>query len=102
MRAYKDYKNLCDSISYWSPAEAHKTEVDFILERGKKELIAIEVKSSSHISSADYKGLKAIARLNTVKRRILVYTGDYNRKTEDGIEIWTFSHFCKMLAKGSL
>lgn len=102
LRAYTDYKGLCDSISYWSPAEARKTEVDFILERGKKELIAIEVKSSSYISGSDYKGLKAVACLKQVKRRIVVYTGEYNRKTEDGIEIWPFSYFCKMLKQGTL
>lgn len=102
LRAYKDYRNLCDSISYWAPAEARKTEVDFILERGKKELIAVEVKSSSHVSSSDYKGLKAIACLKQVRRRIVVYAGDDNRKTEDGIEIWPFHYFCKMLKQGSL
>ena len=26
LRAYTDYRGLCDSISYWSPAEARKTE----------------------------------------------------------------------------
>ena len=102
LRAYKDYKNLYDSMFYWSPAEARKTEVDFILERGKKELIAIEVKSSPHISSTDYKGLKAISSLNKVKRRVVIYTGEYNRKTEDGIEIWPFTYFCKMLKQGTL
>ena len=102
LRTYKDYKNLYDSMSYWSPAEARKTEVDFILEKGKKELIAIEVKSSPHISSTDYKGLKAIGCLKTVKRRVVIYTGEYNRKTEDGIEIWSFAHFCKMLKQGTL
>lgn len=102
LRVYNDYKGLYDSISYWSPAEARKTEVDFILERGKKELIAIEVKSSSHISSSDYMGLKAISCLQQVKKRIVVYTGEYKRKTEDGIEIWPFPYFCKKLEKGTL
>ena len=102
LRAYQDYKGLYDSISYWSPAEARKTEVDFILERGKKELIAVEAKSSPHISNDSCKGLRAIACLKQVKRRIIVYTGSYKRKTKDGIEIWPFSYFCKMLHQGAL
>lgn len=102
LRTYKDYKSLYDSLFYWSPAEARKTEVDFILKRGSKELIAIEVKSSSHVSASDYKGLQAIGCLKQVKRRIVVYTGEYNRKTEDGIEIWPFPYFCKMLQKGMI
>ena len=96
LRAYKDYQGICDSIHYWSSSEAKTTEVDFLLER-EKELIAIEVKAKTQISSQDYRGLKAIGELPNVKRRIVVYMGKFIRKTEQGIEIWPFDFFCKNL-----
>ena len=98
LRAYKDYCDLYEDIYYWSSSEAKKTEVDFLLKRGK-ELIAIEVKAKTQVSSQDYKGLKAISKLPTVKRRIVVYLGKAIRKTEEGIEIWPFDFFCKNLKK---
>ena len=102
LRAYKDYRGLYDAIFYWSSSGTGKTEVDFILQRGLKELIAIEVKSSEQVFSQDYKGLKAIEGLSLVKRRIVVYLGKSRRKTRDGIEIWPFSYFCKALEKGQI
>ena len=98
LRAYKNYCDLYEDIYYWSSSEAKKTEVDFLLKRGK-ELIAIEVKAKTQVSSQDYKGLKAISKLPTVKRRIVVYLGKAIRKTEEGIEIWPFDFFCKNLKK---
>lgn len=96
LRAYKDYCNLYEDIYYWSSSEAKKTEVDFLLKKGK-ELIAIEVKAKAQVSSQDYRGLKAISNLPSVKRRIVIYLGKAIRKTEEGIEIWPFDFFCKNL-----
>lgn len=96
LRAYKHYHSLYDSMFYWSPADAKKTEVDFLLKRGN-ELIAIEVKSKTQLSKQDYKGLKVISELSSVKKRIVIYMGNELRKTEDSIEIWPFQIFCKVL-----
>ena len=98
LRAYKDYKDIYDKMYYWSSSEAKKTEVDFLLKRGK-ELIAIEVKAKEQVSNQDYRGLKAISQLKSVKRRIIVYMGNTVRKTEEGIEIWPFDFFCKNLTE---
>ena len=98
LRAYKDYRGLYDDIYYWSSTESKQTEVDFLLKRGK-ELIAIEVKAKTDVSSRDYRGLKAIGELPSVKRRIIVYMGKYIRKTKQGIEIWPFDFFCKNLTE---
>ena len=98
LRAYKDYKGIYDDIFYWSSTEAKQTEVDFLLKRGN-ELIAIEVKAKADVSPRDYRGLKAIKELPNVKRRIVVYMGQFIRKTEQGIEIWPFDHFCKNLTE---
>ncbi len=96
LRAYGDYNNLYESMYYWSSLEAKKTEVDFLLKRGE-DLIAIEVKAKAQVSSQDYRGLKAISDLPSVKRRIVVYLGKAVRKTVEGIEIWPFDFFCKNL-----
>ncbi len=102
LRAYGDYRGLYDSLFYWSPAGAGTTEVDFLLQRGSRELIAIEAKSSNRVFSESYKGLRAVSKLPLVKRKILVYTGPRKRKTPDGIEIWPFSYFCTALKKGQI
>ena len=101
LRAYKDYYNIYEDIFYWSPAEAKKTEVDFLLKRKNDDLIAIEVKSNTQVSSKDYKGLKAIKDLPSVKKRIVIYLGKDIRKTEEGIEIWPFEFFCENLTQGN-
>ena len=101
LRAYKDYYSLYEEIFYWSPAEAKKTEVDFLLKKEEK-FTAIEVKSSSQVSSQDYKGLKAIEKLPYLKKRVVVYLGKYIRKTEDNIDIWPFEFFYKNLKEGNI
>ena len=102
LRAYGDYRQVFDSFFYWSPSNAKKTKVDFLLKRGSRELIAIEAKARPKVFSDDLKGLKAIADMPHIKRRILVYMGNRSRKTEEGIEIWSFSHWCEVLKKGLL
>ncbi len=92
----KELHQDIDQLNYWSPAEAKKTEVDFLITRGN-EKIAIEVKSGTNVGSQDFLGLKAIAELKSVKRRIVVYNGNNKRKTEDGIEILPFKNFIEEL-----
>ena len=97
----KDTYGDIDDIFYWSPAEARKTEVDFILVRGK-EKIAIEVKATEKIRPEHFIGLRAISSLKGVKRRMLIYFGKRNRITQDGIEVYGFAGFVNLLAKRSL
>jgi len=73
--------------------------VDFLLERGR-ELIALEVKTRSRVTSDSFTGLKAIGELSRVRRRIVVYLGNRERKTAEGIEIWPLSTFLDRLANG--
>jgi uncharacterized protein len=73
-----------DELFYWAPTEGG-TEVDFLIRRGK-EFTALEVKASENLSSRDFKGLKAIAELKGICRRLVVYAGDRPFRTEDGIE----------------
>ena len=58
-----------DGLSHWAPSEGD-TEVDFLIQRGR-EFTAIEVKAKERLSSPDLKGLKAIASLKGIGRRLL-------------------------------
>ena len=100
MRTHDDHQGLYDRLSYWSPAEARTTEVDFVLTRGEK-VIAIEAKSSARLSKRDFLGLSTLSADVATERRILVYTGQELRLRE-GIEIWPLQHFLKILKEGSL
>ena len=55
IRAHLNYCRLKLPLAYWRSTHGH--EVDFLI--GEK--VAIEVKSKRRITSADYKGLKALA-----------------------------------------
>lgn len=101
LKTYGEYDGLFDEISYWSPADADKTEVDFLLRKGSR-FAAIEVKSSQRLPADALRGLRAIAELRGVGRRVVVYRGAEELKTEDGIEIWPVPRFLEALEKKTL
>ena len=92
----KDTFGEIDELSFWSPAEARLTEVDFLVRKGN-DFVAIEVKSAETLRPDDFRGLRAISDLKGLRRKILVYRGRTNRKTEDGVEVLTFNTFCREL-----
>ncbi len=96
LKAHSDYRELFDEWSYWAPQEARKTEVDFLLQRGG-EFLAIEVKAGKKYQAEATKGLRAIADLPKLRRRILVYGGE-KRLSVDGIDVLPFAEFAKALA----
>jgi len=96
LKAYKDYYDLFDEFSYWSPASSHMTEVDFLLKR-ENRYIAIKVKTSQRIHKDHLKGLRAISELKGLKRKIIIYLGERKMQTEDQIDIWPFDFFIKVL-----
>ena len=87
LRAWGDVHGLFDEMHYWAPADASRTEVDFLLRKGGR-FLALEVKSSRRLSTDDYRGLRAIAALKGLARRILVAPVADPRTTEDGIDVW--------------
>jgi predicted AAA+ superfamily ATPase len=101
LRIHRDYDELFDECSYWAPAEAARTEVDFVLRRGRESL-AIEVKGSERAGPDDLRGLKAIAELPRLVRRVLVHRGTRVMKTAEGIEVWPIERLHDALAGGSL
>jgi predicted AAA+ superfamily ATPase len=101
LRAYKDYRSICDEIYYWAPSGRSETEVDFLLVRGA-DLIAVEAKSGQTFTDTWCKGLRAVAQLKGLCRRIIVYPRGPVLRTEDGIDVFPFQHFSDLLAGNSL
>lgn len=101
LRAYRDYRELYDEIFYWAPSSSAATEVDFLLRRGS-EFLAIEVKSGRHFSDSWRRGLRAVAELGGLIRRIIVYPEGPVLRTEDGIDVVPFRRFSEMLAGDTL
>jgi predicted AAA+ superfamily ATPase len=101
LRAYKDYRGMFDDMYYWAPSARSAMEVDFILVRGSG-LIAVEAKSGNTFTDAWCKGLRAIAPLEGLQRRIVVYPRGPAMRTEDGIHAVPFKHFADELAADTL
>jgi uncharacterized protein len=101
IRAYKDYTGLCDDWFYWAPVASRETEVDFLLQKGKR-MIAIEVKAGNRFQEAWCTGLRAITPLPGLCRRIVVCPNGPRMQTTDGIEVASFADFENWLATGTL
>jgi len=101
LRAYDEAFSLFDEISYWQTNQGPQLEVDFLLRRNR-EYVAIEVKTQDRFQTSMTNGLRAIADLKGLKRRILVYRGDRVLRTEDGIEVWPFAKFDRVAGTGAL
>jgi len=101
LRAHNEQSKLYEEISYWAPLQAQQTEVDFLLRRGREHL-ALEIKAQSRFSHSLLSGLRAIADLPRVARRVLVYLGERRLQTEDGIEVWPLRAFLDAVAQEKL
>ncbi len=101
LSTYIAERELADELAYWAPAESAKLEVDFVLRRGA-ELCALEVKAARRIHSGDMAGLRAIADLPGMRRRILLHRGDRPTRTEDGIDAWPIETFLEALREDRL
>jgi predicted AAA+ superfamily ATPase len=97
IRAYKEYRLICDDMYYWAPSGRSEIEVDFLLVRGAN-LIAVEAKSGNTFRDAWCKGLHAVAQLEGLQRRIVVYPDGPVMKTKDGIDALPFRRFAEELA----
>jgi len=100
LRAHAQSQALYDDIAYWAPAQS-QTEVDFVLTRDGEHL-AIEVKAARRYHTSMVRGLRAIAGLDGLRRRILVYTGPHAFRTNDGIEVWPLATFHEAIAEDRL
>ena len=101
LRAYKDYRGICDEMYYWAPAQGTRTKVDFLLLQGT-EWIAVEAKSGNNFTDTWCKGLRAVAKLKGLRRRIIVYPKGPVLRTKDDIDVLPFHHFAEQLATNRL
>jgi predicted AAA+ superfamily ATPase len=101
LRAHRDYFGLFDDWSYWASGRGSEVEVDFLLSRGKK-MVAVEVKASRRLAGRALSGLRAIAELPQVIRRIVVFLGEHRQRTADGIEVLPLGDFLGALETGRL
>ncbi len=101
LRAHAEEQKLYAELTYWAPAQAMRTEVDFLLRR-EREFLAIEVKASRRFDTSMISGLRAIAELPGMVRRILVYDGDRVLRVDENIEVWPIRRFSEALALGKL
>jgi uncharacterized protein len=96
LRAHRHYSGLEYPISYWRTSS--QLEVDFIL--GRHE-VALEVKSSSKISSKHLNGLKAFMEEYAVNKAIVVCNEPMPRLVEN-IEILPWKIFLERLWNGEI
>jgi len=96
LRTYMTERELADELAYWAPAESKTLEVDFLLRRGA-EHCALEVKSGRRYNVQHLAGLRAIAGLPNIRRRVLIHRRDRPFRTEDGIDVWPVSTFLEAL-----
>ncbi len=101
LRAYGDYRELFDDMYYWAPGEAEHTEVDFLLQR-RNAFVAIEAKATRRLRTDAFRGLRAVADLKGLRRRVLVYLGADVLRTEDGIDVWPVATLLEKLQHDSL
>jgi predicted AAA+ superfamily ATPase len=101
LRAYRDYARLFDDWAYWAPGKGSAVEVDFLLRRGRR-LVAVEAKSGERLRDAELRGLRAVAGLPGLVRRIVVFRGARRQATPDGIEILPVAEFLRLLETGDL
>ena len=100
LRAHNEQQHVYDDIGYWAAAES-AAEVDFVLTRDGEHL-AIEVKAAERYNTAMLKGLRALADLPGLDRRILTYRGPRAFRTEDGIEVWPIDRLHQALHNDQL
>jgi predicted AAA+ superfamily ATPase len=101
LRAYRDYRGLFEDWGYWAPGKGASLEVDFVLRRGE-EIVALEVRAGRKVFEADLKGLRAVAQLPGLRRRVVVYRGERPQRTADGIDLLPVAAFLAELEGSSL
>ncbi len=101
IRAYRDYRGICDEIYYWAPSEGKTTEVDFLLKQGDR-FVGVEAKTGVRFAESWCQGLRAASDLKGLTRRLIVYPRGPVLKTPDGIEVLPFHEFAALLSAGAL
>ena len=101
LASYRDYHGAFDEMYYWAPAQARDTDVDFLLLRDG-DSIAIKAKATARVHDRHLAGLRAVAPLPGLQRRILTYPGGRRMRSPDGIDIWPIPDLLEALATDRL
>jgi hypothetical protein len=64
--------------------------------------VAIEVKTAANPTGSHFAGLRAIAELSGIKRRVLVHMGERAFNTPEGIEALPVMQFAQEVVTGKL
>ncbi|MBN2892618.1 MAG: ATP-binding protein [Bacteroidales bacterium] len=79
------------SVDFYFFRDKSQYEVDFVLEYGQGDLIAVEVKAKESLKSSDFLGIRKLKRLSGLKlqKAFVFYLGSliYPEKTEEGLDI---------------
>ena len=75
-------------------------EVDFVIARGGKPLLALEVKAAAHVEGRDLRGLRAFAEDWPDVPCVVACRESIARRTEDGIAILPVTEFLTRLWAG--
>jgi hypothetical protein len=71
-------------------------------ERREQNEPAVEAKSARRVPDRALAGLRALAALRGVSRRLVVYLGDERLRTTDGIDVLPVPAFLDLLDAGRL
>jgi predicted AAA+ superfamily ATPase len=91
LRAYLDYRRIDKELTFWRTYSGY--EVDFLL----GDDVAIEVKGTQRISSADLKGLLALSEEIGLRKKIVVTREPRLRTTDEKILILPVEEFFRQL-----
>lgn len=94
LRAYLDYQRRDELLAFWRSQS--KLEVDFVV----GEQLAIEVKTTAHVSSQMLNGLRALSEEVPFKHRVVVCNERESRRTTDGILVLPADQFLRRLWAG--
>lgn len=90
LRAYLSYRRKRLELTHWRSTS--RMEVDFLV----GERLAIEVKTTTHVTSADLKGLRAL-RDEGIVQDFFAVSRDPVKRIVDGITIWPWRQFLSEL-----
>lgn len=96
IRAYLDYIGSLKSLSYWQSRS--KLEVDFVI--GKD--VAIEVKSTSHVSDKHLKGLKALIEEKIPFKKYCLVCFEESKQINQDVTIYPWRVFLEELWAGKI
>lgn len=97
IQACHSYEGRPLRLSFWRTSSG--TEVDFILGDMRH---AVETKASLNVSAQDLKGLRLVRKDFPGTPATLVYRGDRDYSTEDGIRVQPWSRFVERLWAGEI